>query len=420
MPDSSWVHRRVQRISYLEPGLQKMQVSIDFTVPDGAGTHVPISVLPKWPPLYRLDFRCPDGTSVPLLTSEENGDADHALLEALVNAISPSSLADEEFRTALRSLACGPETDLAPVHRRFVEGLKATGFDADAERLIEIGALLTDTTLLWYPISDLTPGTRLVCKLHYLIRSETADSLWQRLGRSLSWIQPAEYIRLWHAGADANFHVDVEVPQMLTIRQAEPRFLRLVPARFKNASATASDDDTKIAERKGVRPDQHVDISGGLAHLYVSGRRPLALDLCVRFAPTRPGMVFSAFTSTLLIALLATFFYKWRHWAALSENVDATVAILILAPALIGYLVVRPSDHPLARRYIVGIQVVSTIAAAVPLTMAVLLIRYAGDPSCLHRTWHVAMYVAWVFVAVLALGLLGAGGQADSSVSDDH
>lgn len=81
LPGSDWIHRRVQRISYLDPGMQRMQLSVDFTVPRGViGSHVPISVLPKWPPLYRLDFRAADGTPVPLLTTEQNGEADEALL----------------------------------------------------------------------------------------------------------------------------------------------------------------------------------------------------------------------------------------------------------------------------------------------------------------------------------------------------
>jgi hypothetical protein len=420
-PGSEWVHRRVQRIAYLEPGLQKMQVSVDFTVPpEPLGSHVPISVLPKWPPLYRLDFRDPHDRPVPLLTSEQNGETDRALLEQLVSELSPASLDSAEFGEALTSLACGPETHLAPIHAKFVAGLQLEGFSPEAERLIELSALLTDTTLLWYPLGDLDTGTRIVCKFQYLIRSETDDHWLSRISRALSWSQPAEYIRLWHAGADANFHVDIEVPQMLTIQQAEPRFLRYVPARFESppASSQQGADESALAEGKGVRPDQHVDISGSLAHLYVTRRRPLALDLCVRFAPTRWGMVASAFASTILIALLTTFFYCWRHWAALEANIDASVAILVLAPALIGYLVVRPSDHPLARRYIVGIQIVSTLAAVVPVAMALLLIRYSDQPSGLRSSWLCSVVIAWSLAAVLAGGFIGAREPIETTPGD--
>lgn len=414
MPDSDWVHRRVQQISYVEPGLQMMQLTIDFTVPSGSlGSHVPISVLPKRPPLYRFDFRTADDSAVPLLTTKQNGDADEALLRQLVRELSPASLESPEFDQALRKLARGPEPDLALAFWEFFDGLRFERSDCRSDRLIETAAMLADTILLWYPIGSSEPGTRTVCKLEYLIRSDSQIGSWARLKRSLSWSQPPESIHLWHAGSDANFHLDIEVPHLLTIQSAETQFLQLesepLSKPLDGDAATSIDDDTIAAEKQGDRPTQHVDLAGRFAHLYVSGRRPQAADLSVLFAPARTGMVLSAFLASLLIAVLATAFYKWRSWASLPSHVDAAVAILILVPALIGYVVVRPADHPMARRYIVGIQLVSTAAAAVPLLMALLLIRFAEDPSGLHEAWRWPVYIAWALAAVLLGGLLGAG-----------
>lgn len=399
-----------------------MQISIDFTIPDQEiGTHVPISVLPKWPPLYRFDFRDSDGRPVPLLTSEQNGEVDEALLKQLVRDICPTSLEDEDFCDALHSLACGSETDLVPVFEEFVDRLKIDQFDREAERLVDLAALLTDTTLLWYPVHGLDKGDRTVAKLEYLIRTESGHGLLQKVGRSLSWHQPPEYFLLWHAGADANFHVDVEVPPTLMVRDAEPGYLRYLPSWVDEAAPVEDAATTAIAEKKDVRPDQFLDVSGRFAHLYITRRRPLAADLLVRFAPTRTGMVLSSFLASFLIALLVTAFYKWRHWASDPDHIGASVSVLILIPALIGYLVVRSTDHPMVRRYIIGIQIVATAAAAVPLAMSVLLIRFADDPNCLHQAWHYAAYCSWILTAILLIGLIGAGrGLSKQPDPEDH
>lgn len=407
MPGSDWVHRRVQRISYLDSGLQRIQLSVDFTVPGGAlGTHLPVSVLPKWPPLYRLDFRGADGRPAPLLTSEQNGLADKAVLLEFAAAVRAPALASPEFQAAIASLACGPETDLFEPFLAFLEGLGDDLDDSRVARLAEVGAMLTSTTLLWCPIDGLAPGTRTVCKLEYLIRAEESLRWYERLGRALSWHQPEDYINLWHAGADANFHADVEVPKQLIIREAEPSYLSFADPDDADSDFAKSDEQ---AEMLGLRPVQHVDVSGRQAHVYITGERPLAIDLNVRFAPTRSGMVFSALLASTLIATLVTLVFAWRGWVSQAENIDGTVAVLILAPALIGYLVVRPADHPVARRHIVGVQALSLAAAVIPLAMAVFLLRFENDPGCLTEAWRWPVFVSWAIVAALLIGLRGAG-----------
>src|SRR5689334_9290430 len=111
LPANDWVHRRVQRVAYRDSRLLVNRLSVDFTVPD-AGPYVPLSVLPKWPPVYRLDFERADGSPISLLTSIENGLADEGLMFALAAEATPASLEDKEFSKALKSLCCGPETHL--------------------------------------------------------------------------------------------------------------------------------------------------------------------------------------------------------------------------------------------------------------------------------------------------------------------
>ena len=160
------------------------------------------------------------------------------------------------------------------------------------------------------------------------------------------------------------------------------------------------------ADAVGLRPQQNVEIEGRLAHVYISGRRPMGVDLVVRFAPSRTGVVLAAFFAAMLAAGLATSFYYWRE-QMVGSNIDAAVAVLILVPALIGYVVIRPSDHPLTRRYVSGTQVLSLLASAIPLAMAALLLRFAESSSDLTTAWLWAMRGSWLIVLLLALSWLG-------------
>lgn len=251
---------------------------------------------------------------------------------------------------------------------------------------------------------------------------DTEELHWyERLGRALSLYQPPEYINLWHAGADASFHADIEAPMPLIVREAEPAYLSFSdPGDAGSDFAEPGDSGRANSQAGSVRPDQLVETSGSLAHVYITGRRPLAVELAVRFAPARGGLVSSAFCAALLISAFVTIAYEWRSWFSQPANIDATVAVLILAPALIGYLVVRPFDHPVARRHLVGIQILSLVAAVIPLAMAVLLLRYEDDLAALTDTWCRLVYVSWTTTALLLIGLLRAGRRRSKKRQSAH
>jgi hypothetical protein len=428
LPGCDWVHRRVQRISYSGPQLLTNRLSVDFTPPPEAPAYVPISVLPKWPPVYRLDYLRDDGTPVPLLTSAENGIIDEALLRATVEEVSPASLHSEAFAAALRTLCRGPETHLEEAFDSFAELLVGDVSDPRVERLLDIAATLTSATFLWYPVPSGRAGQRQICKLEYLIRNLESSRWHVRLRRSLSWMAPADFIPLWHIGADANFHADVEAPSVLTIRSLEPRFYWFAPPEAEESYAdpadpadapdpaasaeedSSADSDSRRAEEVGLRPDLYLDREGRLAHVYVSRRRPLGADLIATFAATRSAIAPMA-GAGLVIAALATAFYSWREQIDMTNDVAAAVSVLILIPALLAYVVIRPSDPPEARRYLQGVQALALAAGAVPLVMAVMLLHYAHDPGCLTTAWLWSERAAYLIAAMLTFSFLRAGNR---------
>ncbi len=415
LPGCDWIHRRVQSIAYVEPELVKVRLSIDFTIPDGCEcSHVPLSVLPKWPPLYRFDYLDAAGVSIPLLTSTENGAADWALMQALTEHASPTLMSDLEYVTALRKLSMGPDTDLVDIFEELFERVSAAYPDSGelnptVERLIDLAAALTDSTLLWFPC-DRSTGQRMVAKLSYMLPAVSVAPLYQRVLRSLSWNQPSESLPLRHIGADASYHAELEAPPVLVIRDLNPKYFWFTGDPKRAAQDHA--ESTAAAEAAGLRPEQHLDYRGRFAHVYISGRRPMGANLFYRFAPARSGFIAAALISSALVAIFVTLLYLRRGVLSHPEDLDGVVALLLLVPALIGYFVFRPSDPPLVRRYLLGVQALVMLSALVPLVMAGFLLIYRDSGHKIHSTWHCSVILAWVLVALLAFSFARAGTRA--------
>lgn len=412
LPGSDWIHRRVQSIHYVEPELVQVRLSIDFTLPEGCRcSHVPITVLPKWPPLYRFDYLDAEGRSVPLLTSAENGTADWALMSAFTEMVLPSLSADQEYLSALELLTKGPETNLEDAFDTFFtrisEARRTRSVDRDAlERLIDLGAALTDSTLLWFPVRRCA-GERMVAKLAYMSPAYSGPPMYLRILRSLSWAQPIESLPLRHVGADASYHVELEAPPVLVIRDLDPTFWWLTDD--PQEAAEDRERSTQAAEEVGLRPDQHFDYEGRFAHVYISGRRPMGAELFYRFAPARSGFISAALLSSLLVAVFVALLYLKRDALSKPGDLDGAVALLALVPALIGYFVFRPSDPPLVRRYLLGVQALAMLSALVPIVMAGFLLIYRSSGNKLHATWHWSVIATWVIVVLLTFSLLRAG-----------
>jgi hypothetical protein len=412
LPGGDWIHRRVQSIHYVEPELVQVRLSIDFTLPEDCSySHVPLTVLPKWPPLYRFDYLDGGGHSIPLLTSAENGLADWALMSALSEIAAPSLAHDEAYRGALQRLTKGPDTNLEAAFDTFFHQVslarQAPGTDAAAlERLIDLGAALTDSTLLWFPRSRCA-RERMVAKLAYMSPALSGPPIYQRILRSLSWAQPMESLPLRHVGADASYHVELEAPPVLVIRDLQPTFWWFTDSRLE--AAEDLEKSTEAAETAGLRPDQHFDYEGRFAHVYISGRRPMGAELFYRFAPARSGFIAAALMSSLLVAVFTTLLYLKRGSFSHPGDLDGSVALLALVPALIGYFVFRPSDPPLVRRYLLGVQALAMLSALTPLVMAGLLLVYRGSGDKLHNTWYWCMLASWMIVVLLAFSFVRAG-----------
>lgn len=402
LPESDWVHRRVKSVSFPHTELRQIRLSVDFTVPSRfEGDWVPITVLPKWPPLFRIDLRDAAGEPIPLLTSRQNGDADLGLMRALAKAVDPSMWSCRRFANAIENLTRGPDTHLeehfAIVRDEVLARFESASGDdrALADRLVDLAYALTESTLLWVPTERFRGGKRHVVKIAYTREVSDLISPLKRALRSMGWAYPPEVMYLRHAGADTNFHVEIEAPSPLVVRDLKSYFLRSTShkrLRASEADAPAIDPDLKVYEA----------LAGQLGHMYVSGRRPMTYMLLATIAPARNAFITAAALASLLIAVALTLGYFGIEELANNANREGAIALLALVPALIAYVIARPSDPPMVRRYHLGVQVLLGISAAVPVTLAGMVLVFGGDVCTLEYIWIAGTVLSWA--ATLALG----------------
>jgi hypothetical protein len=113
------------------------------------------------------------------------------------------------------------------------------------------------------------------------------------------------------------------------------------------------------------------------AYLYMSATRNqfgiARVDLAVR----NRGLIGASLIAALLVAaLLAVSAVFWREVAA---HTDATVTLFLIVPGLLGYLVVRPSEHPLVAKLLGGVRLLTLFAGALPVVGALALLAHDSD-----------------------------------------
>lgn len=117
--DSNWLHRRVDRVSFLDDSRYRHHVSIDFDVHDAAVVQtaatflkdrsrfiVPLGLMAKRP-LTSFDLVDASGASRSLLTSQETAIAAHQTLQYLAGQILGDEALEPETDQVLRKIVSG-------------------------------------------------------------------------------------------------------------------------------------------------------------------------------------------------------------------------------------------------------------------------------------------------------------------------
>jgi hypothetical protein len=447
----TWIHRRVYKIGYTDSGLMLTNVSVDLTVDprlvpflDGAGSEpsvffAPIMMLRKWPPLMRFDLRSQEGCPLPLLTSGKNREVDAAVLEMLAPAGDLKVAAAPTLRqiaTSDKAEATARVNALGKVVLDAAPGLSMQDRKDWIQTLL-VASSLASNSLLWARVTG-KHRDRIIVKVAFEDRTRRELVLSRRVFASLSWAPTRLVVTFPNAGEGRSFHVQVDPPPELRIHRARlllanpledeettPRKLSFAKRAgslwwgFKNTirwrvgnllssapAAAVERDRLQPEERRPGDGDPYYWETPERAYLYVTGSRRQAAVVEVDMAVhERNGLKSAAVGTSAAITGLMTYFLVAA--GEVTSHVDAAVTLFVLVPALLGYLVVRPGEHPLLRKHLSGVRLLLLLAGASPVFAAAVMLGWVHpNGSDVFWYWFALAVFSWIVTGLLLISWL--------------
>jgi len=442
-----WLHRRVERISHDERELVRRRVSVDFTIPpnlpplhEGPGMsniyYVPVALLRKWPPVMDFDLRDETGCPIPLLTSSKNREADSAALFD----VAPKGLSDE-LKASLSGIATGDQltamkafdelgSHLIPKYALLPRDVKREWL-----RTIQVAMSLTSNSLLWVRVIA-HPKQRQLIKFGYVDPVGPELILWRRILSAFNYAPRRVQYLLPNLGERGSYHLEIEAPPDLEIYRAKlaltPRPPQTTPAtprapiveRITHRLFAQASSGPPIGQRLATKlvsaiRERYRDLVGRpepiwnevpageafyrnvreRAHMYVTGSQDQFGLAQVDFGIGNRSLLTSAWRASVVITLLLG--VLWQAPGSVVYHVPAAVALLVIFPALLALLVVRPGEHPIAKELIRGVRLLLLCAAMLPVVDAVVLLTFAKPSGGDVRTWFGIVFGAGAAVTAL-------------------
>lgn len=404
LEQDSWIHRRVESLTFPLPEepVYRRHVSIDFSVPYGltpadVGSdsrpprfYVPLSVVQKWPPLHRLDLRSESGTPIPFLTAKQNKLLDASALVELAVILAGEAgkqlkvhekqrianiplSARNEAEAAYRDV-CAPASEKAP-------GTVSPALEVlrGSRKFVGLAQTMCSNTILWLRTEGQTDDRNIV-KFSY-------DVAWDS---KLGFFDPASFglapfvfeFATPHAGSSGSYHLNMGAPAPLRAVDSE-----LILAEGASDDLNVAIDPSTV--RHVVTPGHPVplqadgfeaftEVRARHAKFYLSGERAgLAGRVYVQVRLDVEGLLRgAAFAAAFVAATLIAFGIMA---GTVEQNREAAVAILLVAPAVLSYLFVRPSEHVLVGGFLAGIRRLIVLAGVWPVAAAVLTLLLSGE-----------------------------------------
>jgi hypothetical protein len=334
-------------------------------------------------------MRTGSGVPIPLLTRVQNGIVDAALLLALAERAleGTGEVLTPEMREAIDALATS--NDERSASRALVALVpppilgSPTAIQqalAGDEVFTEIAGGLRDNTLLWLRVEG-KPGDREVVRFSYDIPMKG------RLGPLSSASFGLRPIRLRfgtpHLGTSGSYHLIISAPAPLIVTDGalvlavpktphDPDRLDIV------GSCTASEEDVEVAAAHPIQ--LYTKTFERDARFYVTGRRAGAIGrVYVSFLVERGGFIRGAAIASLAITLLLLAFVIGL--GRILRVPEAAITLLLLAPALLAYLLVRPAEHTLVGPLLRGLRWVLLLVGLLPVAGAVAILLAGADAN---------------------------------------
>jgi hypothetical protein len=380
---------------------------------------LPVVSLTKTPPRSNIDFHDEQDRDLPLLNRDENAKISAAAVIQAAEDLLPNPPSDL-LRALLREVVLreGIEADisLAVVQKALIE--EQGPADSTAGRAFdEALRTLAGNSWLWLPIRG-RPGDRRIIKFRYDFSLAPEKLRRRRPGTRLFLLQAEE--------SGVLYRLDLK-----DLGDGNPRsFVRRLMARLANATGLAAIDlfvdspyirgsqtyhmqvdSPPAVEARGIRllarlgpgeavvDERHREHG---AHLYLANAQvEEMLPTVVTLRVGRRGFLTLSWLTSLLIAGLLWAFHE--QWAAAALEPEATVAALLIIPALLTAFVLRPGEHPLASRLLFGVRILVGLGGLLAVAAALAAIGVRPTDWDLRQAWLIYAIAATVVAGWLSL-----------------
>jgi hypothetical protein len=395
--DQQWIFRRVESIAF-EGSLIRRRISVDFAIPRGLPStrrgmqrlfYVPLSVLTKSPPLLNFDLRVEDQQGH-LLTTEGNAVIDDALMRAfLAELLGPARAACCEDAVHILTGPCSPEESQQTYDQ--IERFVGNAEPLELRRsILRLAHSLRRSYVLWVPVVG-NAGERHIAYFSYDQLYDRYSGLGRRVIRTLAWGGGDEYVEVPHVGQYGSYHIDVRPPPGLRVEDADLYFVYERP---------------EPGQPSPQPPPVETQIADECAHLYAVGERPGSALLRVRMMPNWRGFLAGAWMAAVGIAALLTAFWRWAD--QLTKDPTAAVTVLVIVPALLGVVALRPTAHPRVFARLYGVQLLLYVSGALSVLSALVAIRYEHLVEPTRALWRDAAYGSYLVLGAVTVSLLRA------------
>lgn len=384
-----WVHRRVERVSFCDEDALSRNVSVDFTLPHWFHIMRGTDSERKYPKrqLVPLGFRRKGAlinfslddeskSSLPLLNTHQNTQVATVVLEIMADAclkayLEGSPVPEPIVRDIEELVREKPGDDKQPKENDLYilkENLFAREDDVqDIRDALKTNIpFLTTAVQFWrsflaLSMIDIRLAERRV--LHFSYEESRIHKggpyPFQRLARGDS--SASELIPVNSASEAASYHIEVEAPNGLMIGKCEKHFYMKDPlGKFS------------IPE-EGFSAE--VEATSSRAHCHFAWLPPLSgAGVTVELRPRKSSGIRGA-TLTALLALVTSLAITFRYGYIQGDGDPRTAATLLLAATgIVGFVVVRSGEEPMATTFLFPLRVLSTTPVIFAVCAAVVII----------------------------------------------
>lgn len=396
-----WIHRRVESIRFIDDETVRRQVSVDFTLPDwyvndprraDRAQLAPLALLKK-EKLKAFDLRDERGASLPLLAKADSGQIAAAalLLYARDVALQHGRSLDEEIVRDLAAIVEGDadEEALARMRECSGRGRATRRLLGDDPRFHKLMGDLADNFIVLVYLHQ--PSRRRVLKFSFeeplqferRPARDLDDGMFalRRLASGLGW-RPEPIT--WNApgvGFAGSYHFEVEAARDLEITEAQ---------------LLVTDGGTRRADHAKCAKRVHLYVDG------VSADANAAVD--VRLRASRRGLLRASALLAVFVAAMLTAGAVFIDGLSHAREGGATIVASI--PAILAAYLIRPGEHELASRMLIGVRALVLGTGVLAFLAAGSLAADFNHRHTLPWIWWSLAGCAWILAVLLLFSLL--------------